>query len=88
MTCNAQLTWCNFVLQDDVGYTWSLPVDAAAILQDSSLTAVLPDLSEQLRNQPERVLNTMALAFHTVCVQRFAESMQQIARPKVKTSEQ
>ena len=51
-----------------MGYTWSVPVDATAMLQDSNLATALPDLSEELRDQPEQVLNAMALAFHTVCI--------------------
>ena len=56
------------LLQDDIGWTWSLPVDATAMFQDSVLTSALPDLAEQLRDQPVSTLNCMALAFHTVCM--------------------
>ncbi len=47
-------------------YSWFVPVDATVLLQDSTLAAAIPHLSDQLRNQPESVLNAMALAFHTV----------------------
>lgn len=49
-----------------MGYTWSVPVDAATLLQDRTLAEEQPDLEEQLRSQPETLLNAMALAFHTV----------------------
>ena len=53
-------------VQDDVSLHCSLPVDAATLLQDSSLVSSLPDLTEFLKDQPETSLNCMALALHTV----------------------
>ncbi len=44
----------------------SLPLDYAALMSDALLQQSKSSIADQITNHPERTLNSIALAFHTV----------------------
>ena len=52
--------------QDEIEATGSLPLDYSTLLSDATVQRLRSNIAEDIINHPERTLNSVALALHTV----------------------
>lgn len=62
------LKWCFFWIceQDEIERQGSVLVDYADLTRDQTIHRVLPDLTTELKEQPELIISCLGVAIHQV----------------------
>lgn len=55
-----------YVTQDEIERKGSILVDYKELIQDRELTKLIPNISTELRDMPQKILQCMGLAIHQV----------------------